>query len=171
MGGWKIRRSHTGQLPGGEQTASVNLRSPQAGWQQICTPSFSSCFLKGDSRLRWPVSWVGPSTTPLPGPEGASAWRRGCAVNQQRVPEDQVVLNTYCLMAYEMIFQPRRRLFQRAVGPQTGHRGRRSFCYPFSFREPFIQKSNIENVIHSPIVYLNDTNGWSLKISCHFFTI
>ena len=40
-----------------------------------------------------------------------------CAVNQQRVPEDQVLLNTSCLMAYEMSFQPRRRLFQRAVGP------------------------------------------------------
>ena len=170
MGGWKIRRSHTGQLPGGEQTASVNLRPPQAGWQQICTPSFSSCFLKEDSRLRWPVSCVGPSTTPLPGPEGASAWHRGCAVNQQRVPEDQVVLNTSCLMAYELIFQSSRHnatirgAFPSPV-PVT------IVVADFHAKVAFIQNRNVENVFHSPLVYLNGTNGWSLKISCHFFTI
>ncbi|MNJ54382.1 hypothetical protein D3C77_498190 [compost metagenome] len=42
----------------------------------------------------------------MPDPEAPPAWRRGCAVNQQRVPADQVVLNTSCLMAYEVNFQP-----------------------------------------------------------------
>ncbi len=42
----------------------------------------------------------------MPDPEDAPAWRRGCAVNQQRVPADQMVLNTSCLMAYEVNFQP-----------------------------------------------------------------
>ncbi len=69
--------------------------------------------------LRWPVSCVGTSTTPLPGPEGASAWRRGCAVNQQRVPDDQVVLNTSCLMAYKMNFPTGHPLLKGEAVPTT----------------------------------------------------
>lgn len=147
---------------------------PQAGWRQIRAPSFprdSSERIIGCAARVLCLDQAAP-LLPLLGPWDALTAKQGIGNTMQRKTRGhQRGLNNACLMAYEMNFPPGHPCSRARRYPQPCHSSRGVFCCPLSFREPSIQKSNIENVIHSPVVYLNGTNGWSLKISCHFFTI